>query len=37
MLKIVLANLLIKNTKFAQQEKIQGGFGVYSDGHVYHC
>ncbi len=36
MLKVVLANLLLKNTKYANQGKIKGCSGVYADGHVFH-
>ena len=32
MLKIVIANLLNKNTKYAAVSKIEGASGVYMDG-----
>ncbi len=32
MLRIVLANLLLKNTKYANQGKIKGGSGMSFDG-----
>jgi hypothetical protein len=32
MLKIAIASLFTKNTKYASNAKIKGGGGVYSDG-----
>jgi hypothetical protein len=32
MLKIVIANLLNKNTKYAGSSKIQGSSGMFNDG-----
>lgn len=36
MLKVILANLLSRNTKFATQSKIKGCAGIYHDGAVLH-
>ncbi|WP_353201413.1 hypothetical protein [Polynucleobacter sp.] len=36
MLKIVIANLLNKNKKYAAASKIQGGTGTLLDGTMYH-
>lgn len=35
MLKIVMANLLLKNRMYAGQEKIRGYDGVLSDGNFF--
>jgi hypothetical protein len=36
MLKIAIASLFTKNTKYASNAKIEGGNGLYWDGYTWH-